>query len=731
MSKPKHLSIKQITKHQSYYRMFIAGCGAFLFAYVFAGIFTPVQSSEAQEVTINNSASGYYVTITNADTLALNVDATPVGSIATSSDTINVKTNAPTGYQLYVSASSSNIYNPNDTTHTDVHLSPVDGTLENKAALRPNTWGFSLDDASTYELASSDIWAKVLDNGTTLISETSTPEYATGVNTTVYYGVNANTSLPSGAYTTTIYYTATAEGVTTPFMQDFTNAECSAMETDSTMKLMDSRDGKMYNVVKARDGNCWMADNLAIDNVTISSADSNINSGEFYIPGSSEWGTNDYSQALVHVVTENSTSTISGDAKTPYLGEHYYNWTAATAGAVPTTATSNVTTSICPKGWRLPINGDSNVDKSYAKLMNEYGVTTGADLTTSDETAPQYNLGFHRYYGSWYWRDVTEYNQGNTGYFWSSTPSTDTNSYYLRYDAAGSVDPQYTNAKYNGFSIRCVFGDSRTLQDITYMQDINTNICQNTAETTSYADAKTLIDNRGKGNAGSATGTYKVIKAKDGNCWMADNLDLYNTGSSPAEKQLNSTNTDIPSGTYTIPAGITATTQWNSNDYTQPKVEVAHGLGQYANTSQGDGIWGTVYYNWCAATGTSNSTTPNCNTTSQVDQSICPKGFTLPRNGDQTVDKSWARLFGSDVGYNYTAGSQFVNDTNILGFTKYYGNWDWRLVSEFNQGSSGFFWSGTPSAETNAYFLSYDSGGVNPQRNDFKGYGFSIRCVSR
>ena len=75
MSKLKHLSIKHITKHQSYYRMFIAGCGAFLFAYVFAGIFTPVQSSDASEITITNSATGNYVTITSADTVGLTIDS--------------------------------------------------------------------------------------------------------------------------------------------------------------------------------------------------------------------------------------------------------------------------------------------------------------------------------------------------------------------------------------------------------------------------------------------------------------------------------------------------------------------------------------------------------------------------------------------------------------------------------------------------------------------------------
>ncbi|MBR3323354.1 hypothetical protein IKG16_00510, partial [Candidatus Saccharibacteria bacterium] len=153
----------------------------------------------------------------------------------------------------------------------------------------------------------------------------------------------------------------------------------------------------------------------------------------------------------------------------------------------------------------------------------------------------------------------------------------------------------------NGFRIR----DYRTIANITYMQDMNSDICENTTETTSYASAPTLIDSRGKGNAGSQTGTYKVIKAKDGNCWMADNLNLYNTGASSSEKQLNSTNTDIPSGSYEIPDGITQTSQWGSNIYDRPMVEVAHGLGDYADKTNQYGTWGEVYYNWCAATATS------------------------------------------------------------------------------------------------------------------------------
>ncbi|MBR2659520.1 hypothetical protein IKD60_02040, partial [Candidatus Saccharibacteria bacterium] len=258
---------------------------------------------------------------------------------------------------------------------------------------------------------------------------------------------------------------------------------------------------------------------------------------------------------------------------------------------------------------------------------------------------------------------------------------------------------------------------SPTLANITTMQEMTSDICAATDTGTKV----TLRDTRGGGNAGSQVANYGVVKAADGNCWMTDNLNIYNYTISAETSDFTSP------ANYTIPAGITATTDWNTNDYATKKVEVSHGLGQYA--SQDQQYWNEPYYNWTVAV--AKETTAGV--TTAPDTSICPKGWTLPTNGDSGVNKSWARLFSNipNVGYNYTAGSQFVNNTNILGFTKYYGLWDWNDASENVQGSDGYFWSGTPSAETNAYSLFYNSGGVNPQANYNKGHGFSIRCVSR
>lgn len=46
-----------------------------------------------------------------------------------------------------------------------------------------------------------------------------------------------------------------------------------------------------------------------------------------------------------------------------------------------------------------------------------------------------------------------------------------------------------------------------------------------------------------------------------------------------------------------------------------------------------------------------------------------------------------------------------------------------------SQGTNGYFWSATAKSGTHAYHLYFNSGNLNPQYNNFKGYGFAVRCV--
>ena len=64
-----------------------------------------------------------------------------------------------------------------------------------------------------------------------------------------------------------------------------------------------------------------------------------------------------------------------------------------------------------------------------------------------------------------------------------------------------------------------------------------------------------------------------------------------------------------------------------------------------------------------------------------------------------------------------------------LGFvyTGYYYN----AGSLNHEGSYGRYWSRTAYSGLRAYYLYFNSSLVNPQSNDYRGYGFALRCVGR
>ena len=47
-----------------------------------------------------------------------------------------------------------------------------------------------------------------------------------------------------------------------------------------------------------------------------------------------------------------------------------------------------------------------------------------------------------------------------------------------------------------------------------------------------------------------------------------------------------------------------------------------------------------------------------------------------------------------------------------------------------NQGSNGNYWSSVANNNNNAYNLNLNSSNVNPQNNNNKWNGFSVRCVA-
>lgn len=203
---------------------------------------------------------------------------------------------------------------------------------------------------------------------------------------------------------------------------------------------------------------------------------------------------------------------------------------------------------------------------------------------------------------------------------------------------------------------------------------------------------------------------------------MTENFDLYN------KSGLTNADTDIPSGEYSIPAGITNTSQWNSNQMTEPRVEIAHGLGDRSDKTNQSGVWGQAYYNLCAA-----SAVNTCNTKTDYNTSICPKNWRIPSHTGKG-NKSWQNL----IYYTYHAnnGSDLMNPNHPsyeLGLHKIYGYYDWGwtgLQTEYTTEST--FWSSTSTTYDNeGVFLYADNYIYIGGMSRFKGIGLSIRCVAR
>ena len=327
------------------------------------------------------------------------------------------------------------------------------------------------------------VYTSISTTSSSIVGETATIKfYQTENNTLVEKGTCANPSinldadnylyvtcttpvLSEGVYTVELTLTnlgrvLTAENVVTysgdpldgiETMQTFTAAACNRLPEADTAgnniyTLKDSRDNKSYKIAHLADNNCWMVQNLALENVIISGADSNLPS--------------DVSVLLPPAATTGYTNQESlqiWDEYTGYEG-NYYNWCAAIASVTNCSATTEQTTSICPKYWRLPSNAGN---LSYNYLFVQSGIDDISDLDTKIsilESLP-YSFSKNGYYiNDQQWGPVHGYGgQGEFGYYISRTPYDASNAYGFGYRSTW-VTADDARLKSIGFPVRCVFG---------------------------------------------------------------------------------------------------------------------------------------------------------------------------------------------------------------------------------------------------------------------------------
>ena len=441
-----------------------------------------------------------------------------------------------------------------------------------------------------------------------------------------------------------------------------------------TVTLTDTRDNNTYTVSKLADGKCWMTQNLRIIDKTITPADSNV-TANYTIPASAANGFNTFDVSRAYV--------------DPTYGG-YYNFHAVTAGVgrySSSTEGENITSSICPKGWRLPTSYRS--DSDFHLLYNKYNsssrlLSAPVNFTLSGLAS---NLA-----GSQILNNV-----GSAGFYASSTIYSANDSYTLTLNNT-TVNPALKNSyKINGFSVRCIADDS-TIHSISTMQQMTPEICAATTTPlktstqldtngsyrgdANYVPTKTLVDTRDNN-------TYTVSKLADGKCWMTQNLRITGKTITPADSDVINS--------YLIP--ISSKNGFNSDDSSNSYIDPDYG----------------GYYTWYTATA---STGTYSMSSGEATSSICPKNWKLPTGG---VSGEAQNLYDK-----YPSSSALVSGPPkmVLSGWLYYNTF-------YDKGVHGFYWHSSSYNNHDAYAAHVSNGIFNPVHKVDKRDGLAVRCIAR
>ena len=251
-------------------------------------------------------------------------------------------------------------------------------------------------------------------------------------------------------------------------MQSWTCPNDTIMPVGTVTALTDARDNNTYAVAKLADGNCWMIENLRLDDsATLNSSNTNNPVISKLAPSSDSWCSSSeacINQSLINTNNTNIGGTNSnGKALKPCYNDclfdektyqwygygNYYNWYSATAGNGTYSLTSgNATGDICPAGWSLPI-GDTNGE---FKELDIYLGGTGSPQYT-EEASNRWRIYPTNFVFSGF-PDDSE-NRGWRGDYQSSTASSSSVFYAFGLNE-GQVYPVGDGGKEIGYPIRCV-----------------------------------------------------------------------------------------------------------------------------------------------------------------------------------------------------------------------------------------------------------------------------------
>lgn len=267
----------------------------------------------------------------------------------------------------------------------------------------------------------------------------------------------------------------------------------------------------------------------------------------------------------------------------------------------------------------------------------------------------------------------------------------------------------------------------------TYLQNLSADKCTTTMST--------AIDSR--------DGTeYHIQRLADDKCWLLDNLALDLTDSAVLngmnENNTHASNTTLGylkngGGTTSDKYATAAVSNWTSSySYSAPLISMADKdktapTGTSSDPKQSlatsDNWKYGGYYNYCAASAGSycygNGTSAGTSSDNATED-ICPAGWRMP-GGSSTVNLTATPPTGeyqtlySNANYNTYDKYREALRLPLSGY--------FRSGSARTQGSYGFWWSSTRGNDGSMYDLYADTSNIIPANYNYRGSGYSVRCV--
>ena len=438
---------------------------------------------------------------TNTNNLSLSILPTPDGTLSTGEVDVDISTNNSTGYTLSMSTTTGNtaLTHTNGTNSINSTSSPV----SSPTALSSNTWGWYPSSLATNPGGSNYQFAAIpsLSSAYTL---KSTDAMSTNDETTVSFGIMADTSIPAGSYSNTITFTAIANYVPKTLTIVFNSNSGTGLMANQYIAAGSSQNLNPNEFSK--DGYAFAGWNTSPDGTGTGYAD-----GASYSVSSepdnllvilyAQWEkeiTNLLTQATYMQDLTAAQCSGSSDGATATLKDRRDNnsytiakingncWMTQNlrlAGGTTLTSTySNVSSSYTIPttdltsgnsytDGRIHNSGDTTTGYWYNFCAASAGTNCQTSTTTNttydicpkgwrlptyseQQGITSYSSAFSPVYSGGYYNGSL-YDTGSGGYWWSSTAYGSYDQYSLYYNS-GSLDASYDISKNYGFSVRCI-----------------------------------------------------------------------------------------------------------------------------------------------------------------------------------------------------------------------------------------------------------------------------------